>query len=92
MCSSDLSDRGSGIAPELLDRIFDPYFTTKEFGEDVRGFGLGLTIARKIAGLHGGTIRVDSSLGRGTTFTVELPVTQPGGTATDSAIAPAPVS
>ena len=87
-----VSDRGSGIAPELLDRIFDPYFTTKEFGEDVRGFGLGLTIARKIAGLHGGTIRVESPPGRGTTFTVELPVTQPGGAATDSTFAPAPVS
>jgi signal transduction histidine kinase len=66
-------DQGSGIAPENLTRIFDPYFTTKEFGDDVRGFGLGLTICQKIAHLHGGTISVESHPGRGTTFSVDLP-------------------
>jgi signal transduction histidine kinase len=68
-----VSDQGSGIAPEKLERIFEPYFTTKEFGEDVRGFGLGLTIAQKIAQLHGGTIAVQSEPGRGTVMTVDLP-------------------
>jgi signal transduction histidine kinase len=68
-----VSDQGSGIAPEKLERIFEPYFTTKEFGEDVRGFGLGLTIAQKIAQLHGGTIAVKSEPGRGTVMTVDLP-------------------
>jgi signal transduction histidine kinase len=67
-----VSDKGSGIPPENLPRIFDPYFTTKEFGEDVRGFGLGLTICQKIAHLHGGSISVASQLGLGTTMTVEL--------------------
>ena len=68
-----VSDEGCGIPPEHLDRIFDPYFTTKEFGDDVRGFGLGLTICQKIVALHGGRISVDSQVGRGTTVTVELP-------------------
>jgi signal transduction histidine kinase len=68
-----VKDEGSGIAPENLSRIFDPYFTTKEFGEDVRGFGLGLTICQKIAELHGGTISVESQVGRGTIISVDLP-------------------
>jgi len=68
-----VSDTGCGIGPENLGRIFDPYFTTKEFGNDTRGFGLGLTICRKILDLHEGTLSVVSEIGRGTTFTVELP-------------------
>jgi signal transduction histidine kinase len=69
-----ISDQGAGIAPEHLERIFDAYFTTKEFGDDIRGFGLGLTIARKIADLHGGSIRVSSRLGEGSVFTVDFPL------------------
>jgi signal transduction histidine kinase len=65
-------DHGCGIPPEYLGRIFDAYFTTKEFGEEVRGFGLGLTISQKIAELHHGRILVASEVGRGTTMTVEL--------------------
>jgi signal transduction histidine kinase len=72
-----VADEGSGIAPELIDRIFDPYFTTKEFGEEVRGFGLGLTIAQKIAQLHGGSITVASKPGEGAIFTVEFPAAVP---------------
>lgn len=68
-----VSDQGCGISPVNLSRIFDPYFTTKEFGDDVRGFGLGLTICQKIAHLHAGTISVASQSQRGTTITVELP-------------------
>jgi signal transduction histidine kinase len=68
-----VSDRGSGIAPEHLNRIFEPYFTTKEFGDDTRGFGLGLTICQKIVHLHRGTISVKSDLGHGTTVAVYLP-------------------
>ncbi|MES2691914.1 MAG: HAMP domain-containing sensor histidine kinase [Verrucomicrobiota bacterium] len=71
-----VTDSGCGIAPEHVGRIFDAYFTTKEFGDDVRGFGLGLTIAQKIAELHHGTIAASSTLGSGTTMTVELPVRQ----------------
>lgn len=71
-----ITDHGSGIAPEHLPRIFDAYFTTKEFGDEIRGFGLGLTIARKIADLHSATISVKSRLGEGTTITVDLPARQ----------------
>lgn len=70
-------DEGCGIAPEHLGRVFDAYFTTKEFGDDVRGFGLGLSIAQKIADLHCGIINIESQVDIGTTITVELPVTQP---------------
>ncbi len=71
-----VTDEGRGIAPAVIDRIFDPYFTTKEFGEEVRGFGLGLTISQKIVQLHGGTIVVKSEPGRGTAVTIEIPTVQ----------------
>lgn len=72
----EVSDQGSGIAPENLTRIFDPYFTTKEFGDEQRGFGLGLTIAQKIVLLHNGHISASSRPGVGTTFSIELPSAQ----------------
>ncbi len=64
-----VSDTGAGIAPEALTRIFDPFFTTKPAGV---GTGLGLAISRDILTRIGGGIRVESTVGRGTTFTVEL--------------------
>ena len=73
----DVSDQGTGISQENLARIFDPYFTTKEFGDELRGFGLGLTIAQKIALLHHGEISVSSRTGHGTTFSVDLPNPHP---------------
>src|ERR1035437_8785820 len=69
-------DQGGGIAPENLARIFDPYFTTKKYGDEIRGFGLGLTICQKIVQLHGGTIAINSQLGQGATVTFDLPVVQ----------------
>ena len=63
-----VSDRGDGIPPENLPRIFEPDFTT-----DGEGLGLGLPIVDGIVAGHGGTIDVDSAPGRGTTFTVRLP-------------------
>lgn len=65
----EVSDSGSGISEELLQHIFDPYFTTKPEGV---GTGLGLSISRDIVSSFGGTILVHSELGRGTTFTVSL--------------------
>ncbi|PCE66170.1 sensor histidine kinase [Sediminicola luteus] len=61
-------DNGPGIAPELLDEIFVPFFTTKEGGS-----GIGLSLSRQIMHLHGGTIKVYSVLGKGTRFTLFFP-------------------
>lgn len=61
-------DRGAGMTPEILDRIRKPYYTTKEGGS-----GLGIAIARGIIEQHGGTLRFESTSGRGTTATVILP-------------------
>jgi PAS domain S-box-containing protein len=61
-------DSGGGIRPDVLPRVFDPYFTTKE-----KGTGIGLALVRRIAELHGGEVGVDSAVGRGTTVTVTLP-------------------
>ena len=65
-----VSDDGCGISPEILDRIFIPFFTTKEVG---KGTGLGLSISYEIVKKHHGEILVDSIPGQGTTFTVKLP-------------------
>ena len=64
-------DTGPGIAPEHRDRIFDPFFTTKP---EVSGTGLGLSVSLGIVQSHGGTIEVETEMGRGTTFTVALPL------------------
>jgi two-component system NtrC family sensor kinase len=66
-----ISDTGKGIALEHLTKIFDPFFTTKEVG---KGTGLGLSICYDIVKKHGGEIVVQSAIGAGTTFTVQLPV------------------
>jgi PAS domain S-box-containing protein len=63
-----LTDTGSGIPPELLEKIFEPYFTTKDFGS-----GLGLTLVYKIVKEHGADIQVDSKVGQGTTVTIAFP-------------------
>jgi signal transduction histidine kinase len=70
MAAVSFTDTGCGITPENLERIFEPFFTTKQGGH---GTGLGLAIAYGIVERHGGTIKVDSSPGQGTTFTVWLP-------------------
>jgi two-component system, NtrC family, sensor kinase len=65
-----VSDTGCGIPADKIDRIFDPFYTTKPADE---GTGLGLSIAYGIVTRHGGTISVDSALGWGSTFTIRLP-------------------
>jgi len=69
--SLEVADTGSGIPPEIRSRIFEPFFTTKPLGE---GTGLGLSLCQGIVQAHGGAIRVQSQLGEGTVFRVELPV------------------
>ena len=69
--SISISDNGKGIPPEDLERIFEPFFTTKPPGE---GTGLGLSLSYAIVRRHGGRIEVQSAPGRGTTFTLHLPV------------------
>ncbi|HKX27912.1 MAG TPA: ATP-binding protein [Blastocatellia bacterium] len=64
----EVSDTGSGIAPDAIDHIFEPYFSTKE-----TGIGLGLPLTKKLIEDHGGRITVSSEVGTGTTFTVTLP-------------------
>ena len=69
-------DEGEGIAKENLDRVLTPYFTTKNRGDEARGFGLGLAICRKIVNLHGGNLSITSQLKRGTTVQIDLPSQQ----------------
>jgi signal transduction histidine kinase len=64
-----IADRGQGMDERTRARIFEPFFTTKK-----KGTGLGLAIARQIVEQHGGTIRVESAVGSGTRFTIELPL------------------
>ncbi|UCE34087.1 MAG: cache domain-containing protein [Deltaproteobacteria bacterium] len=66
-----VTDNGCGIPPEDLDKLFEPFFTTKEVG---KGTGLGLAVSYGIVQRHGGTIRVQSEVGRGSAFTIWLPI------------------
>jgi len=69
---ASVADTGEGIRREDLGRVFDPYFTTKPSGT-----GLGLAIVHRIVEAHGGEIRLESEPGKGTTFTVILPISEP---------------
>jgi len=69
----DISDTGVGIPPENLNKIFDPFFTTKEVGQ---GTGLGLSVSYGIVKKHGGRLTVKSEEGKGTIFTIALPLEQ----------------
>jgi two-component system NtrC family sensor kinase len=70
-----ISDNGPGIPGEILSKIFDPFFSTKQVGA---GTGLGLSISHGMVAEHGGTIRVESREGKGATFIIEIPCRGPG--------------
>jgi len=69
----EVEDTGEGIPADVLPKVFDPFVTTKE-----EGTGLGLSISYGIVREHGGTLTVESTVGTGTTFTIELPIEPPG--------------
>ena len=66
-----VEDTGPGIAPENLERVFEPLFSTKSFGT-----GLGLPTVKQIVEQHGGSIRIESQVGQGTRVLIRLPLTQ----------------
>ena len=72
-----VADTGSGIHPDLMDKLFDPFFTTKTIGQ---GTGLGLSVSQGIVRRHGGHIRVQSELGKGTRFFIWLAADKAGET------------
>jgi signal transduction histidine kinase len=77
MAEIRVSDTGVGIPPERLRMIFEPFFTTKEPDEHGHGgSGLGLSVCRQIIEQHNGRIRVESVTGKGSTFTVKLPLAE----------------
>ena len=78
----EVKDNGTGIPPDVLPKIFDPFFSTKEIG---KGTGLGLSICYKIVQQHGGRIDVVSRPGSGTTFSVWLPLRPPAEAALEAA-------
>src|SRR5207247_6637036 len=71
----EVEDTGSGIAPEIIDKIFDPFYTTKDIG---KGTGLGLSTVYGIVKQTGGFIYVESEVGNGATFRIFLPRYVPG--------------
>ncbi|MBD3401712.1 PAS domain S-box protein [candidate division GN15 bacterium] len=79
-----VGDTGSGIPAEHIDKVFDPFYSTKGvWGKDaIVGSGMGLSIGRNIAREHGGDLTVQSRVGMGTTFTLKLPLQEPDGDST----------
>lgn len=77
-----VADTGGGIPEEDLPRVFDRFWQAQtERGNKPRGLGIGLSLVKEVAEAHGGTVAVDSATGKGTTFTVSLPLVQPAGVA-----------
>lgn len=71
-----ISDKGFGIPEHILPHVFEPFFSYDHFGRPFAGAGLGLTLAKSMIVLHGGTIAIRSELDRGTTVSFTIPITQ----------------
>jgi two-component system, cell cycle sensor histidine kinase and response regulator CckA len=82
-----VSDTGTGMSPEVLQHVFEPFYTTKEKG---RGTGLGLATVYGIVRQHRGSVAIDSQLGTGTRVTIRLPAAEPAQPRADAAARPAP--
>ena len=82
-----VSDTGHGMPEEIRSKVFNPFFTTKDFG---KGTGLGLTVVKGIIEEHGGTIAVESVVDKGTTFWIRLPIDRTESVATSSTPTPSP--
>ena len=67
----EVRDTGVGMSPDVLEKVFEPFYTTKPVG---KGTGLGLAITKKLADLHEGSVEVESEPGQGSSFRVVLPV------------------
>ncbi len=80
-----IRDSGCGMSAEAKSHLFEPFFTSKTLGEGAGGMGLGLSISYGIIENHGGTIEVESEVGRGSTFTIKLPVHAAGAGASGGA-------
>jgi CheY-like chemotaxis protein len=81
----EVSDTGTGITPQVMEKMFEPYFTTKNQAE---GTGMGLAVVQGIVKDIGGTIKVDTTLGRGTVFTVFIPIADNRDTASQTEATP----
>ena len=72
-----VTDTGIGIGPEEIEKVFEKFYRSKNpLAAKVKGSGLGLPIAREVARLHGGDVTVESELGKGSTFTLILPIAE----------------
>jgi signal transduction histidine kinase len=71
MARIEVEDDGEGMTPDVMERMFDPFFSTRGVGQ---GMGLGLSVCHAIVTMQGGTIRATSEVGRGSTFVVDLPL------------------
>jgi signal transduction histidine kinase len=72
----EVADTGTGMSQDILEQLFNPFFTTKDVGE---GTGLGLSVVHGIVNAQGGEIHVDTVVGEGSKFTVQLPVSVSSG-------------
>ncbi|MEO5647863.1 MAG: ATP-binding protein, partial [Chitinophagaceae bacterium] len=71
MACISIGDNGPGIPSNIVDKIFQPFFTTKPTGQ---GTGLGLSLSYDIVKVHGGELKVETTLGEGSTFIIQLPL------------------